>query len=80
MAPLGENFRRGDVKKICPIYHIHFDNQNSIFQCEMLRKEIEINGELKDIYCDKIKLKTAMKITEIEETREKVLKKEDNLN
>ena len=75
MAPLGENFRGKTVNKVCPMCHIHLDNQSTIFKCETLKKEIEIECEVKDIYCDKITLKTARKITEIEETREKILKK-----
>jgi hypothetical protein len=76
MAPLGENYRGNNGNIVCPLCHTHLDNQNTIFQCEILRKETDIQCELKDIYCQNIKIETALKLTEIEEIREKLLKTE----
>ena len=75
MAPLGENFRGNNGNIVCPLCHTHLDNQNGIFQCEIMKKETKIDCELKDIYRDNITLETAKKISEIEEIREKLLKK-----
>ena len=77
MAPLGENFRGNECNVIYPLCQSHLDNQSSVFQCGRLKKEIEINCELRDIYLENIKLETAVTITEIEEIREK-LKNEEN--
>ena len=78
MAPLGENFRGGNGVIVCPLCQNHLDNQNTIFQCEVLKKETDINCELKDIYCEDLRLQTAEKISKIEELREKLLNKEKN--
>ena len=74
MAPLGENFRGNESNVVCPLCQTHLDNQSSVFQCGRLKKEIEINCELADIYRENIKLETAVTITEIEEIREKLKK------
>ena len=76
MAPLGENFRGNECNVICPLCQSHLDNQSSVFQCGRLKKEIEINCELRDIYLENIKLETAVTITEIEEIREKLKNEE----
>ena len=72
MAPLSENFRGNNMNMVFPLCHTHLDNQSSLLKCEILRKEINIDLEINDIYCGNITLET-QKISEIEEVREKLL-------
>ena len=65
MAPLGENFRGNECNKICPLCSSHLDNQNSVFQCEEIKKKVDIKCALKDIYKQIITIETANTITKI---------------
>ena len=80
MAPLGENFRGKDEFKICPLCSLHLDNQSLVFQCEVLKREMDIECKLEDLYTDNIKLQTAITITKIEEVREQITKPKKNEN
>ena len=77
MAPLIENFRGNNMNMVFPLCHTHLDNQSSLLKCEILRKEINIDLEINDIYCENITLET-QKISEIEEVREKLLVKQED--
>ena len=77
MAPLGENFRGNECNKICPLCSSHLDNQNSVFQCEEIKKKVDIKCALKDIYKQIITIETANTITKMEEIRENLLKQQE---
>ena len=62
---------------VFPLCHTHLDNQCSLLNFEILRKEINIDLEINDIYCENITLET-QKISEIEEVREKLLVKQED--
>ena len=80
MALLGENFRGNEKYKICPLCSLHLDNQNLVFKCDILKKEMNIECREEDLYIDDIELKTAVTITEIELMREKVIKAKKTTN
>ena len=68
MAKFGENYRGGEKAKICPLCHLHLDNQEMSFQCPIIRKEINIQGNINDIYrtfINKETVHTIMKISEL---------------
>ena len=75
MAPLGENFRGNGGHVGCPLCHNHLDNQSSVFQCEEITKEIDIDMKIEDIYKEKITLRAAQKLTEMENKREALMEK-----
>ena len=80
IASFGENFRGNSENAFCSLCQTHLDNQSSIFQCEVMRKEMEMNCNISDIYCSQVKLEPIKKITEIEEKRENLLNKQEEMN
>ena len=69
MAEFGENYRGGRSQVMCPLCHLHLDNQELSYQCSEIRSEIKIIGKIEDIYKDEISLDTAETIEKISELR-----------
>ena len=69
MSKLGENFRGSRENIPCPLCGNHLDNQNMIFQCEVMKKEVNIKCKIEDIYQDTISLQTAINLEEIDKKR-----------
>ena len=74
MTPLGENYRGDQGHLVCPLCSKHLDNQPGLLQCEEIRKEIDIDVKMEDVMGERVSQKTAKKITEILELREKLMK------
>jgi hypothetical protein len=74
MTPLGENYRGDQGHILCPLCSNHLDNQPGLLQCEEIRKLTEIEVKMEDVWCERVNLKTAKKITEILEIREILMK------
>ena len=47
MAKLGENIRGNRESVTCPLCSNHLDNQSMIFQCEVLKKEVNIECRIR---------------------------------
>ena len=65
MAPFGENFRSGQVVKICPLCSSHVDSQEESFNCLTLKRFFSIEGNYKNIFSSNIPhelIKTLYKI------------------
>ena len=65
MAPFGENFRSGQVVKICPLCSSHVDSQEESFNCLTLKRFLSIEGNYKNIFSSNIPhelIKTLYKI------------------
>ena len=68
MAEFGENFRAGKEHVVCPVCHDHFDNQDLSTQCPIIKNELDLTGNIKDIYKDKIGkevVETASRVLEV---------------
>ena len=79
MEPFGENFRGGAAAILCPLCHTHLDNQEMSFQCPIIKKEIDIKGNLNDIYKENIKIETIETIIKISRYRTKKLENQQTL-
>ena len=73
MAEVGENFRGKSARVACPLCSNHLDNQEMLFQCEVIREKVDIKFGLEDVYKDDIKIEVAEEISEIMKTREKLI-------
>ena len=74
MAPIGENYRGNRDTIICPLCKKAPDNQDHLFQCEILTEKVEIRRiNMSDIYNDNITLETAEVLTQILSTRKDIL-------
>ena len=79
MEKFCENFRGGNGPATCPLCKLHLDNQEMSFQCPVIKSEITISGDIKDVYKEDIKMETVRTITKISELRKtKLEKKMDN--
>ena len=66
MERFGENFRGGAESIQCPLCFSHLDNQEMSFNCPKIKQEIDIQGNISDIYEDDIpssSIQTIMKIS-----------------
>ena len=73
MEKFGENFRGGQDCVICTLCGSHFDSQEMSFQCQVLKKNIEIDGCMNDLYEDNINIKVVETIERITKYREENL-------
>ena len=46
MEDYGENFRGGARQVMCPLCQLHLDNQELIFQCQVIKSQIEVKGKI----------------------------------
>ena len=76
MAEFGENFRAGTSQIPCPFCKEDWDSQSHSFQCETIKKEVEIKVELNEIFISKISNAAALTITKILQERKKLLEKD----
>ena len=73
MERFGEIFRAGTTLAICPLCKLHYDNQELSLMCPEIRNEIQVKGNMKDIYDDDIKEDIIETITNIMELRKQKL-------
>ena len=73
MERFGEKFRAGTTPAICPLCKLHYDNQELSLMCPEIRNEIQVKGNMKDIYDDDIKEDIIETITNIMELRKQKL-------
>ena len=76
MERFGENFRGGAGSITCPLCNTHPDNQEFSFQCPVIRKEIEIEGNISDLYKEDIERNVIETILKIRNYRKLKLEKE----
>ena len=69
MAAYVENFRGKKENVTCPLCHLHLDSQAMGFQCQEMKTRIQIECDMRDIYCDDITLETAQTINEQEQEK-----------
>ena len=65
MAPFGENFRAGRESVTCPLCSTHVDSQVMSFMCPAIRKNINIDCDIQDLYTDTMNMKTASTVSYI---------------
>ena len=75
MERFGENYRAGSTRAMCPLCHLHYDNQEMSLMCPEIRSEIKIDDEIKNIFEDTIEENIIHTITKIMEVRTKRLEK-----
>ena len=75
MLEFGENYRGGRPHVTCPLCSLHLDNQETSYQCPVVQSEVDITGNIEDIYKEVIKPETAETLEKILEFRK--LRKED---
>ena len=72
MEKFGENFRGGKLSVTCPLCRVHLDNQAMSFHCSVIKDNIDVNGDISDVYGENISMQTVdtiMKITEIRKSK-----------
>ena len=73
MERFGENYRGGAESTQCPLCSTHLDNQEMSFDCPILNQEIDIKGNMSDIYEDDIKSESIQTILNISRYRTNIL-------
>ena len=76
MAPFGENFRAGRESVTCPLCSTHVDSQVMSFMCPAIRKNINIDCDIQDLYTDTMNMKTASTVSYIIKLRREILETE----
>ena len=76
MAPFGENFRAGRESVTCPLCSTHVDSQVMSFMCPAIRKNINIDCDIQDLYTDTMNMKTASTVSHILKLRREILETE----
>ena len=69
MAEFSKNYRGGRSQVVCPLCHLHLDNQELSYQCSEIRSEVKIMGKIEDIFKEEISLETVETIEKISELR-----------
>ena len=76
MVPFGENFRAGRESVTCPLCSTHVDSQVMSFMCPAIRKNINIDCDIQDVYTDTMNKKTASTVSNILKLRREILETE----
>ena len=76
MENFAENYRGREGPSLCPLCETHLDNQETSVRYPEVKKELNINANIKDVFEEDISLKTIETISEVIKLREKVMKKE----
>ena len=71
MLEFGENFKAGEEHIMCPLCHLHFDNQDLVTECPEIRKKIKIESRISDLYKETVNVKTVIMLEEIMTARKK---------
>ena len=71
MEDYGENFRGGETQVMCPLCSLHLDNQELSFQCQVIKNEVKITGDIQNIFKDSINVETVKTICKISEYRKR---------
>ena len=69
MSQYSENYRGGQGHLPCPLCLFHLDCQSMSFNCPIVKQNVKIQGEYKDIFSENIKPELANTIIEIEKFR-----------
>ena len=67
----GENFKAGEEHIMCPLCHLHFDNQDLVTECPEIRKKIISESRISDLYKETVNVKTVTMLEEIMTARKK---------
>ena len=70
MEKFGENFRGDASQLLCRLCHEHADNLEMAFQCQEIRKKLNVVGDPQDIYTEHGYNETIHTISEIMKIRE----------
>ena len=73
MAKYSENFKGGKPTKQCPLCRESEDTQEHSFHCRTIKMNIQVEGNLSNIFSLRINEKTAKTLEKIEKLRESYL-------
>ena len=73
MENFGENYRGGASAIPCPLCNTHLDSQDKSFQCPIIRRKIEVRGNINNIFKEEIDLETVKTIHKISKYRKNTL-------
>ena len=79
MAKFGNNFKSGKILTICPLCKLHFDDQSLCLKCPKIRKQIECDIDISDLFTENISSKTAKVLSEVVNIRAKLKNNEEHL-
>ena len=73
MSNFSENFRGKGGSVNCPLCNKHMDNQASMYQCPVLRRKVNLDVDISDIFTDEVKVESAKMLMETLRLREKLI-------
>ena len=73
MSNFSENFRGKGGSVNCPLCNKHMDNQASMYQCPVLRKKVDLDADISDVYTDEVKVESIKILMETLRLREKLI-------
>ena len=73
MAKFGENYKDGADLVMCSLCNEDLDNLRHSFLCEIIRKELDIKGDISEVYSANISKETAQTVTNSINLRKKLL-------
>ena len=74
MANFSENFRGLSGPQLCPLCKQHFDSQNLCWQCPLVKENVNLEGEYKNIFQNKPNSKLVKTLVNINKFREEYIK------
>ena len=77
MSNFSENFRGRGGSEHCPLCNKHLDSQALIYQCPVLRRKVNLEADMSDIFTDEVKVESVKKLMETLRLREKLLEERD---
>ena len=73
MEKFGENYRGGEINIPCRLCGLHLDNQEMAFQCPVIRENLNVTGDIENVYSENIKMDIISAVSEISKFREEMI-------
>ena len=73
MLEFGQNYRGSAEFVPCPLCSTHIDEQDMLFQCPVMKSEVELHIDLNKIYTDNVDSKDIKELSKVMNMRRKMV-------
>ena len=73
MENYGENYRGGKSQVFCPLCSLHLDNQEQSFQCQVIKDNLNLTRDVRNLYKENIDVNTVKAFCKISDYRKQII-------
>ena len=73
MENYGKNYRGGKSQVFCPLCSLHLDNQEQSFQCQVIKDNLNLTGDVQNLYKENTDVITVKALCKISDYRKQMI-------